>query len=95
MSDEARSTQQLKNIGRAIRDLEGLPADFRLARKLSEIQRMIADMLPIPPREPVRNSCNRHGDCEKAEAAFKEKNGRLPNLNFHCHDDECEDCFGC
>jgi hypothetical protein len=48
MSDESRATQQLEKISRAIRDLEGLPVDFRLARKLSEIQRMITDMHPLP-----------------------------------------------
>lgn len=48
MSDESQATQQLENISRAIRDLEGLPVDFRLARKLSEIQRMIAGMHPLP-----------------------------------------------
>jgi hypothetical protein len=44
--------------------------------------------------EPVRNSCNRHSDCAAATAKFKEKNGRDPGFSFHCHDDECEDCFG-
>lgn len=48
----------------------------------------------LPATTPVK-SCNRHVDCEVAEQVFKEKNGRLPNLSFHCHDDECEDCFGC
>lgn len=43
-------------------------------------------------------SCNRHNDCEAAEIALL---GRKPgmkktdiSLSFHCHDDECEDCFG-
>ena len=36
--------------------------------------------------------CNRHSDCDLADI----KDGRLPGEykpNFHCHDDECEDCF--
>lgn len=42
-----------------------------------------------------RRSCNRHDDCTKAEEEFKAENGRAPGFNFHCHDEECEDCFGC
>lgn len=98
MSDEARATLQLENIGRAIRDLEGLPVDFRLARKLSEIQRMIADIHPLPvaPSDKFKNSCNRHADCNAATENWKlNHNGQLPGFNFHCHDEECEDCFGC
>jgi hypothetical protein len=44
--------------------------------------------------EPVKkkNSCNRHLDCEAANEKAKEL-GRL--WAEHCHDDCCEDCFGC
>jgi hypothetical protein len=38
-------------------------------------------------------SCNRHNDCDKADAE-----ARLKGATFgasHCHDDSCEDCFGC
>jgi hypothetical protein len=42
------------------------------------------------------NSCNRHVDCAIAVQLWKEKhNGQAPGVNFHCHDDCCEDCFGC
>jgi hypothetical protein len=62
---ESAATLQLEKIARAIRDLEGLPVDFRLARKLSEIQRMIADMHPLPvaPKEEhvCKPSC--HNPC--------------------------------
>lgn len=50
-----------------------------------------------PPAPPVkRNNCNRHSDCAEAEAKWKERNPAIPfaPLSFHCHDDECEDCFG-
>lgn len=43
-------------------------------------------------------SCNRHNDCEKAEEeVMKRRNITRDKIsgNFHCHDDECEDCFGC
>lgn len=50
---------------------------------------------PIPLHQPaVVESCNRHHDCKRAEADFFAREGRQPNLGFHCHDDECEDCFG-
>lgn len=43
----------------------------------------------------IRNSCNRHDDCEAADAAYIAKHGgMLPIPNFHCHDECCEDCFG-
>jgi hypothetical protein len=42
----------------------------------------------------LSRSCNRHNDCEKAEENAK-RNGQTNFINFHCHDDECPDCFGC
>ena len=42
-------------------------------------------------------SCNRHFDCDKADKEWLVRNPkerRVPT-NFHCHDDNCEDCFGC
>lgn len=39
-------------------------------------------------------SCNRHSDCKAATEKFRATNGRDPGFSFHCHDDECEDCFG-
>lgn len=40
------------------------------------------------PVSPKRNSCNKHDDCAAADAS---KTGGA----IHCHDDECEECFGC
>lgn len=48
-------------------------------------------------------SCNRHTDCDKAdeEARAKAKAQNLRPDHFghrgadHCHDECCEDCFGC
>lgn len=53
---------------------------------------------PEPEPIPKVKSCNRHFDCKEAEEVYygkhpKEPRGYIPN--FHCHDDECEDCFGC
>lgn len=51
-----------------------------------------------------QRSCNRHVDCDDAERRngyrprFTERapddNRPLTPANFHCHDDDCEDCFG-
>lgn len=48
--------------------------------------------------QPV-NHCNRHSNCKAAEEALLARNPGMTRLDisfsFHCHDDECEDCFGC
>lgn len=44
------------------------------------------------PTTPVRRSCNRHDDCDAAEVKRFGKTGYYSN--FHCHSDDCEDCFG-
>lgn len=49
----------------------------------------------LPPK--VR-SCNRHSDCDAAEQEVMTRTGKKRHeisSSFHCHDDECEDCFGC
>ena len=47
------------------------------------------------PVEEHSNSCNRHSDCEAAEREYYNRTGVHPGFNFHCHDECCEDCFGC
>jgi hypothetical protein len=43
----------------------------------------------------VNKGCNRHRDCKEAEKAYKEKHGvEFTPANFHCRNDDCEDCFG-
>lgn len=37
-------------------------------------------------------NCNRHVDCDAAEYSLRAK-GREVRSNFHCHSDDCEDCF--
>ncbi len=47
-------------------------------------------------KEKVRPRCNRHDDCLKANERYIANHaGDHPPASFHCHDDECEDCFGC
>ena len=53
----------------------------------------------VPPEElPARSrSCNRHSNCDKAEEEVMVRRGITRaeiHTSFHCHDDECEDCFG-
>ena len=50
---------------------------------------------PSPTPEP-KHGCNRHDDCAKADAGWRERNPgkQYPPPNFHCHDDCCEECFG-
>lgn len=44
-----------------------------------------------------KRTCNRHFDCDEADKDWKERNpgSQWIPANFHCHDDDCEDCFGC
>ena len=42
------------------------------------------------------DSCNRHSDCDKANTEWLERHpGQIfVPVDFHCHNDECEECFG-
>lgn len=44
-----------------------------------------------------KTSCNRHNDCDEADKKYLETHPseKFVPCNIHCHDDECEDCFGC
>ena len=54
-------------------------------------------------QQTQRRSCNRHADCDEAEARFRQQhpNGKfvapytVVYLPDHCHDEACEECFGC
>lgn len=46
--------------------------------------------LQTGPAKPHR-SCNLHRDCDKADETARAR-GR--DRADHCHDDECEGCFG-
>jgi hypothetical protein len=51
------------------------------------------DCLPAQPvtDEPPKRTCNRHDDCDAADAKAKAAGQSFVD---HCHDDCCEDCFG-
>lgn len=45
----------------------------------------------------MTKTCNRHNDCDEANKEWLRKYpGPIWSIppNFHCHDDDCEDCFG-
>lgn len=54
----------------------------------SEALRMIPTAPAAPSSPPT---CNKHIDCDAADAAAQAKGERGA---VHCHDDCCEDCFG-
>lgn len=56
---------------------------------------------PMPMPEVVANpdapnTCNRHFDCDEANRKWlaAHPGEKFVPFNIHCHDDECEDCFG-
>jgi hypothetical protein len=54
----------------------------------------VSEYQASPARNEIR-SCNRHSDCDAAEAKLLAANpGRTISLNFHCRDECCEECFG-
>lgn len=45
--------------------------------------------------QPKKRSCNRHDDCDAVEQEVLARNpGKTIHPDFHCHNDECEECFG-
>lgn len=48
----------------------------------------IVDKIDHPPPR----SCNKHTNCDEADARGK-ANG--VTLVYHCHIEDCEECFGC
>jgi|SRR5579859_3736937 len=55
--------------------------------------------IPAQPKveAPKQRGCNRHNDCDAADAKWlaAHPEEKFVPFSFHCHDDECEDCFGC
>lgn len=43
----------------------------------------------------AKRTCNRHHDCDEAERLVLLNNpGKTLHVDFHCYNDECEECFG-
>lgn len=49
-----------------------------------------ASVPPAPVTTPGERTCNRHNDCDAADVRAKEAGRRAS----HCHNENCEDCFG-
>lgn len=51
--------------------------------------------LPVPVPS-LKRSCNRHDDCGEADKKWLANHPKelYTPVNFHCHNDECEECFG-
>lgn len=57
--------------------------------RVPEVSNMNIGAKPDAPKAP--RSCNRHDDCDAADAKTQAKLGRRAD---HCYDEDCEDCFG-
>jgi len=57
-----------------------------------------AQSTPQQQITPQKRSCNRHEDCDTAEEALLARSPSKTkadiSLSFHCHAEDCEDCFG-
>jgi NTP pyrophosphatase (non-canonical NTP hydrolase) len=76
----------------------GYTAEYAAQHNISKLQVRKAEGT-LKERESISvRSCNRHSNCDKAETEVLARNpGKTRsdiNVNFHCHDEECEDCFG-
>lgn len=72
------------------------------------LPRELPRVTPPEPVAPTRRSCNRHSDCDAADAEraanpiWLDHQGRIcapgEGTKFdradHCHDECCEECFG-
>lgn len=84
---------------RITRDPEGMPVALRaddgslIGTVRSRLELVLCDVhVPaLPSTPPPPRTCNRHDDCDAADAAGKAA-GRFDA--DHCHDETCEDCFG-
>ncbi len=47
-------------------------------------------------KEDTKKTCNRHDDCDDANAKYliRHPEEKFVPYSFHCYDDECPDCFG-
>ena len=79
---EALEAKQMKNEARTW-------PDWRTANPDKAIEHV---------KEVTKRSCNRHEDCDAAEAEVLTRHpGKTRadiSFSFHCHDEGCEDCFG-
>ena len=65
----------------------GSEAHVQALQRVVEKANTILAMLKDPPKR----KCNKHDDCDAADAAAKTKGNKRP---YHCTADDCEECFG-
>jgi hypothetical protein len=75
-----------------INDHNGTKNELRRAQE--ELEKLRSKTVtPAPPSSTsILRACNRHNDCDAADLRAKLVGVYSAS---HCHDDTCEDCFGC
>lgn len=91
-TDSAGGKKITKEERREIADAVGLALLRALAPKIADAVDAAVDTGPAAPSTPTIRSCNRHRDCDAADAQVAARGRHL--WADHCHDDCCEDCFG-
>ena len=94
--------EELEKVPEGMRYIEA-PNYSKIKKLLEESTPYIRTVRSSPAlgapygQEPSIRSCNRHNDCNEANRKWLETHPleKYVPINFHCHDDECEDCFGC
>lgn len=56
---------------------------------LDRCDRALAALAIVSP--PKVRTCNLHKDCDAADVKAQARDGKRA---AHCHNDDCEDCFG-
>lgn len=51
------------------------------------------DAVDAARKEAAKNTCNRHDDCAAADRRARISGVR--DAAYHCHSEDCEECFGC
>lgn len=79
-------------IDRLIRTALTRAAEEQLPDLKARIGSVVADALKhCDPEPPKPRKCNRHDDCDAANDKARAQGYLAAD---HCHDEDCEDCFG-
>ena len=85
-------------IGRVRYEEPPYVGDGRVCCKLPSYEEIYGICKVIRVKIKKQRSCNRHSNCDKAEEELLKRHPEMKksdiHFSFHCHDDECEDCFG-
>lgn len=64
----------------------------RTAKLYAEARRRCGIVDAVAIEHPPKRTCNKHNDCDAAQAKARAE-GRNPYV-ICCHSDDCEECFG-